>query len=248
MLSIGILSHYAPRTLQNTLSTYKKAGLFELTDDLFVVLQMSNRQAAEKEVCDSFGIRSICLPDNGKMAWGFKAIYENARHEHMLFLENDFVINESSAETESFIKNALYFINSCGADVVRGRSRKNGGVPNHAYQNLREIPVTNFVNNTHLSECIYWVDHPEQIYPSRISKIDPKEGSDSWYTTASRYCNYTNNPYVCTKDFFKKAVLPYIEFGKTLETELTAAWASNEYKCVFGPGLFTHDRSYDGHN
>jgi len=43
-------------------------------------------------------------------------------------------------------------------------------------------------------------------------------------------------------------VLPYIEFGKTLETELTAAWASNEYKCVFGPGLFTHDRSYDGHN
>ena len=248
MLSIGILSYYAPKTLQNTLSTYKKAGLFELTDDLFVVLQMSNRQAAEKEVCDSFGVRSVCLPDNGKMAWGFKAIYENARHDHILFLENDFIISESPVQTTNFIKNALYFINSCGADVVRGRSRKNPGEPNYAYQYLRQIPVTNFVNNTHLSECIFWVDHPEQIYPSRIGKVDPKEGSELWYTTTSRYCNYTNNPYVCTKDFFKKAVLPYIEFGKTLETELTAAWASNEYKCVFGPGLFTHDRSYDGHN
>lgn len=202
MLSIGVLSYYAPKTLNNTLNTYKKAGLFELTDDLFVVLQESSRQSEEKAICDSFGIRSICLPDNGKMAWGFKAIYEHAKYDLILFLENDFVINESSVQTDNFVKNVLYFINSCGADVVRGRSRYNPGVPNYAYENLRNIPVSNFIANSHLSECIYWVDHPEQVYPSRISKIDPKEGAEQWYLCTSRHCNYTNNPYVCTKDFF----------------------------------------------
>ena len=248
MLSIGILSYYAPKTLKNTLTSYKDHGLLDLSDDVFVIIQFSSRQAQEKSVCESFGVRAVCLPDNGRMAWGFKMICEYARYEHILFLENDFVINTSIEDTRQFINNSLYFLKEGKADIVRGRSRTNPGEPNYAYIHLRHIPPENFVNNTHLSECIYWVENPEQIYPSRISRIEPTDGNRKWYITTSRYCNYTNNPYACSKEFFRKAVLPYVEFGKDLEKELTAAWATNQYKCVFGPGLFTHDRAHDGHN
>ena len=247
MISVGILSHYAPKTLEYTLKSYKAAGLFDLTDDIFAVLQMSNRQHEEKAVCDSFQIRAICLPDNGRMASGFKAIYENANHEYILFLENDFVIHESPAKTIDFFKNIMYFMTSMNVDIVRGRSRTMPGEPNHAKNAYKNWDPSVFIHELHLSECIAWVEDPELIYPSKISRVEPICGTDKWYTSSSASCCYTNNPYVCSKMFFKRAILPYIQYGCDVETELTKKWSESEYICVFGPGLFTHERRFDGH-
>jgi glycosyltransferase involved in cell wall biosynthesis len=238
MLSVGILSHFAPHTLEKTLISYKKHGLFELSDDIFAVLQLSNRQEEEKIICDKFNVRSICLDDNGRMGSGFKAIYENARHEYILFLENDFEINEEN-ETKEFIENSMYFIKEMNVDVVRGRSRKNPGEPNFA------LHVKNL--SSHLSECIYYIDDPEIIHPTKIYRIKPKIGDKKWYTSTSEFCNYTNNPYICSKIFFEKTVLPYCIFGCNIENDLTYIWSKNTYKCVYGPGLFTHYR-LDGHS
>lgn len=248
MFSAGILTHYAPKTLRHTLETYKTSGFFDTTDDLFVVIQHSSRQNDEIEVCKDFGIRYIALPDNGMMASGFKAIYENAKYDIILFLENDFCVYCSKEEVQNYVENTVNFIKSGKADVVRGRSRKNAGEPNFAYMNLRNIPRYNFVNNSHLSECIYWEDNPEQIYPTRISKIEPVVEGFDWYIADSMWCNYTNNPYMCSKDFFKKAVYPYLHFGNNIEKEVTGIWRGLNAKCVFGFGIFTHDRSFDGHN
>ena len=247
MLSIGILSHYAPKTLEHTLATYKNAGLFELSNDIFVVIQKSNRQEQEKIVCESFGVRAICLPDNGKMASGFKAIYENALHDYILFLENDFIIGASPQETKEFIENTLYFLNTMKVDIVRGRSRKHPGEPNYAYH-LRNTSPEKLINCMHLSESIYWLEDPEIVYPTKISRIQPFIGKEKWYTSSSESCNYTNNPYICSKDFFSRVVLPHIKFGGNIEDELTDIWSKSNYTCVFGPGLFTHDRTFDGHH
>ncbi len=248
MLSIGILSHYAPKTLRNTLETYKKNGLFEVSDDIFAVLQMSNRQQQEIDVCNEFNIRYVALSNNGRMAWGFKEIYENAKYEYILFLENDFCIYCDNTEVKEYIENALYFLNNGIVDIIRGRSRKNPGEPNYGYQYLRHIEPSKFIDCMHLAECSWWLTEPEKIYPTKISKINPLYGNNDWYLTTAKSCNYSNNPYICSKSFFKHAILPYIEFGKNLEDELTPIWATKDYKCGFGYGIFTHNRSYDGHN
>jgi glycosyltransferase involved in cell wall biosynthesis len=242
MISVGILTYNAPKTLKRTLESY--SNLIKETDDLFVIIQYSDKQSTEQKVCESFGIRSVCLKDNGKMAWGFKAICENAKHENVLFLENDFVIKSGEKEVKSFMKNCMHFLTN-GADLVRGRSRTNPGNPNHAYINLRHFSKEKMKHNTHLSESIYWLQDPEKVY-SNISLIEPIDNDGKWYVTSSKYCNYTNNPFACKKDFFTRTILPFIQFGKNLESELTVHWSKQDYKCVFGPGLFTHDR-LDGH-
>jgi hypothetical protein len=245
MISVGILSYYAPKTLERTLQTYKDAGIFDLTDDIFAVLQQSTRQRDEKIVCETFGVRTIELPDNKKMGKGFKTIWENAKYEHILFLENDFIINTTKDNTKLFFNNASILLNN-GIDIVRGRSRENPGKPNYAYH-LHTQPRSALVDCTHLSECIFWETNPDEVYPSRITKIDSTDGPYPWYRSLSKYCNYTNNPYICSKDFFKKAILPYTTDGSTIEDTLTDTWATKEYICAFGPGLFTHWRGYDGH-
>lgn len=246
-ISAGILTYYAPKTLHHTLSTYKSSGFMDLVDDLFVVIQKSDRQLEEKAVCEELGVRYVLMPDNGKMASGFKAIYENAHHGILLFLENDFTINTSKEDVLEFLLNSLYFLLDRDYDVVRGRSRNHAGEPNYALKWATESPDT-FINNSHLSECIYWEKHPEKIYPSKISKITPLKGHDSWYTSSSKSCNYTNNPYLCRREFFKTEIYPHLVFGENIEDKFTSVWSQQDYKCVFGPGLFTHDRSYDGHS
>lgn len=249
MLSIGILTFNAQKTLENSLLTYKETGLLNLTDDVFVVSQMSDLQSEEKVVCDSFGLRCILMPDNGKMAWGFKAIYENAKYENILFLENDFVINASKKDVKIFYVNCLYFLKVQNADIVRARSRKEPGFPNYAHMNLSHIDAIELIDDKHLSECIYWVEDPELIYPSKISRIKPfvQNGLWKWYKTTSYSCNYTNNPYACTKTFFRNNILPHVTFGANLEDEMNNEWRHKNFTCIFGPGLFTHDRKFDGH-
>lgn len=240
MISIGVLTYCSTKKLEATLITYKKAGLFYLTDDIFVVIQMSHLQEEERLLCESFGIRSILLPDNGNMASGFKAIYEGAKHEYILFLENDFVINATEIDTENFYQNCLYFLKEKNFDIVRGRSRVNAGVPNYAYENLRGIDQKEFINHYHLAECIYWIENPELVYPEKISRIEPLVGKEKWYFSTAESCAYTNNPYACSKHFFEKNILPHLKFGENIEGVLVDIWSKKNYRCIFGPGLFTH--------
>jgi len=246
MISIGILTFFAPQTLDYTLTTYKKSGLLDLTDDVFVIIQNSIKQKEELAICEKYKIRSICLIDNGRMASGFKAIFENAKYDIILFLENDFVNYNDSNYTKTFLINADHFISTGEADIVRARSRTNPGDPNYAYIHLKNICPKDFNENSHLSECIYWEKYPNLIYSDKIVLINPLIEQDDWFKSSSKYCNYTNNPFLCTKDFFKCAILPYIEFGKDIEPELASIWRSKNYCCVYGPGLFTHDRKCDG--
>lgn len=247
-ISAGILSHFAPKTLEHTLQSYKDSGFLDAVEDVFVVLQKSDRQEQEKKVCESFGVRAVLLETNGKMASGFRAIYEHAKMEILLPLENDFAIYTDRDTVDSFLTNALYFIREKGYDYVKGRSRYNSGVPNYALDLWKDESPHTFVDHSHLAECIYWVKDPELIYPSKIQRIRPIVGSDSWYVSSSASCNYTNNPFLSTKDFFAKAILPHLVDGENIEDRLTSLWTKESHSCVYGPGLFTHDRSFDGHS
>lgn len=251
MLSIGILTWNSPNTLRHTLTTYKASGLLDVSDDVFIVIQNSEKQLEEKAVCNDFGLRSILLPDNGKMGSGYKAIYENAKHEYLMFLENDWVVNSDRDSVDYFFTNAIHFLKN-GYDVVRARSRSNPGIPNGAVtlfsHNPPEIMLSHFVD--YLSETMYWIDDPELTFPDNIAKIDSvipaKTRGQSWYTASSRNCNHTNNPCIYKKSFYRDVILPYCVFGSTIEDQIQQPmWAKQDYKCVFGVGLFTHER-YDG--
>jgi hypothetical protein len=247
-ISAGILSHFAPKTLEHTLQSYKESGFLDALEDVFVVLQNSERQGQEKKVCDSFEVRAVLLPTNGRMASGFRAIYEHAKMDIILPLENDFAVYMDKDTVDSFLRNALYFIREKGYDYLRARSRYNSGLPNYG-ENLgkTESPDT-FVNHSHLVECIYWLKDPDVMYASKIQRITPIHGSESWYVSSSASCNYSNNPFLCTKDFFAKAILPHLVHGENIEDRLTPLWTKESHSCVFGPGLFTHDRRFDGHS
>ena len=245
-ISLGLLSYNAPDTLNQTLQTYKDSGLLDISNDVFAILQKSDKQDEEVKVCENYNIRFIKMPDNGKMASGFKAIYENANNEIVVFLENDFVNYSTKQESINFFKNSINFIENQNIDLIRARNRKNAGEPNNGIPMFKHIPQDEFKNNVYLSECVYWIDDPEIIYPDKISRIKPLIGDDKWYFSSSKSCGWTNNAFVTSKKFFKEAVLPHLSGSDNIEDSFTGIWVQQNYNCVFGPGLFTHYR-LDGH-
>ena len=59
MLSIGILTHNSPITLENSFKSYKLSGLFDFTDDIFCLIQPSEKSEDEILICNNYSIRYI---------------------------------------------------------------------------------------------------------------------------------------------------------------------------------------------
>jgi hypothetical protein len=221
-----------------------------MSDDIFVVSQKSETQETEKQICDTFGLRFVALPDNGRMGSGYKAIYENAKYEYLMLLENDWTLNANRDSVNYFFTNAIDFLRN-GYDVVRARSRSNPGLPNGAVAWFGHLPPEVILEHgpNYLSECMFWIADPELTFPDHIAKIDSvisaRNPGETWYTTTSRNCNHTNQPCLYKKSFYRDVILPYCLFDKSIEDQIHNIWAQQDYKCVFGFGLFTHER-HDG--
>ena len=253
-ISIGILSYNAPITLENTLSNYVSSGFISICTnreyDIFAVLQMSPLQNEEELVCTKYGIRFISLPDNGMMGSGFKAIYDNSLNDYILYLENDFLI-DSSINIAEFIDSAMYFIIHMNVHVIRCRSRNNPGKPTFSDE-LKKLNRKHSAWTILLADCAHFIKNPDIEFPNKIKLInnpiisEEYKNEHKWYLTSARYCNYTNNPCLTSKSFFKENILPYCRHGSNIEGELIDIWARKDYTCIFGPGLFTHYR-IDGH-
>ena len=180
------------------------------------------------------------------MSSGFRAIYENSQNDIIVFLENDFVNYSTKQESIDFLNNCIDFINNKNIDLIRARSRKKSGEPNYGRDWFSKIPPNEFVNHAYLLDCLYWLDDPDLVYPSKIKRIDSLIGNDKWYLSSSKSCNWTNNAFVTSKSFFKDAILPHLSGSENIEDSFTSIWSQQDYKCLCGPGLFTHER-LDGH-
>ena len=233
LLSIGILTHNAPATLRNTLESYKKVNFFKYSNDIYCVIQQSDLQVQEIDICIAYGVTPIALNNNGRMAGGFMSIVHHAKNPYILFLENDFVVEKTEEDVD---KNMQFVFNNLGKyDYIKLRSRQNAGEPNCALTLIgRELE-----NKHHLSETMYWITHPDVTFSEyiKLANDDPK-----YYMSNSECCSYTNNPYVCSKDFFMTYVAPHCVFGLNIECQIPEFWKKEQHSCVFGDGIFTHKR------
>lgn len=118
-LTIGILTYNSPNTLKNTLISYKNNGLLDLTDDIICIIQPSDKVDQEIKICNDFNIKYILETTNTKMAGGINRVWENAKYEHVLFLECDWCLTASSISTKDIISLGIHYLESNTFDIIR---------------------------------------------------------------------------------------------------------------------------------
>ena len=234
-VSIGILSWNNIKTLQNTLKSYKKNGLLDLSDDIVILFQEVTD--ADKAIAKKFKVKYIGLKENVGIGNGIRLLAENAAFEDILFLENDWELIEKKPFTFSRLWSGLEKIGN-GYDVVRFRSRRNPGHPlfsiTHKGNELGYYDDWHECTSPHLLESLHWLD-PAVKFPDKIQK-----DGDEFVTTA-RWANWTNNPFLINKNFLLETILPFAGESVSFERNIASWWVKQDFKIAHGEGLFTHN-------
>lgn len=233
-ISICILSWNNLKTLSNTLKSYKKNGLLSLSDDITILFQEASFE--DIALANKFNIKYIALTENIGIGKGFIKLAEQTKYENILFLENDWELVENSKTTFNRLQSGLEFLYR-GYDVVRYRSRKSPGHPLyslvHKGNELEYFDDWHQCTSPHLLESLHWLD-PSVQFPDKIQK----EGE--YFTTTSRWANWTNNPFMIKKEFYLKTILQFAGDSISFEKNIAYWWARQTFKIAQGEGLFTH--------
>jgi hypothetical protein len=184
------------------------------------------------KIAQYYGYQYIGAEKNIGIAEGYKRLVAKATGEFFLFLENDW---ELIAYPNAALADSRYLISANEADIVKLRHRKTPGNPLWSTQfKNRELD-----SPKHLLDCAHWQDEPDKLFPDKIKRYDTY--GRVWYTTTSRYANWSNNPHFARTQWLRDNILPQLGAGD-IERHMQPWWEQQEFKVAQGDGLFTHNR------
>lgn len=234
-ISVGILSWNAPVTLVETLTSYFEREFLHQVNDVCILFNEVSEQ--DKQVAEHFGIPYIGKEENIGIGKGFLELTKQSKTENVLILENDWHLIENLETTIERLKSGLDLLDT-GFDVVRYRHRKYPGYPHFSFQyqgrELEYYDDWHECTSPHLLDAIHWTEEPEKTFGEYIDK------QGEYFTTTSRYGNWTNNPCLYKKDFYLKVIEPFMGEGIDLERKIAYWWPRQGFKVAHGEGLFTH--------
>ena len=234
-ISVGILSWNSPRTLVETLTSYFELEFLHNVNDVCILFNEVSEQ--DKQVAEHFGIPYIGKQSNVGIGRGFMELTKQCKTDNVLILENDWQLIEDLSTTLERLQSGLDLLNS-GVDVIRYRHRRNPGYPHFSFQYQgRELDYYDDwheCTSPHLLDSIHWIEEPEKEFEGLIGK------NGEYFTTTSRYGNWTNNPCLYKKDFYLSVIEPFMGEGIDLERKIAYWWTIQEFNFVDGEGLFTH--------
>jgi len=237
-ISIGILAWNSGQTLVNTLESYYNRGLLDVVNDVTILFQEVTDE--DKQVANYFGVKYIGLNKNIGIGKAFIELANNSQTDHILLLEHDWLLIEDKETTYNRLKSGLELLDK-GFSTIRYRHRTTPGYPlfsENAYKGkeLEHFDATIGLTSPHLLDSIHWIDAPEINFPGKIQKIG------EYFTTTSRWGNWTNNPCLFKKDFYLQIVNDFVNNQDLLlEPSISKWWAHQDFKVAQGEGLFKHE-------
>ena len=131
--AIGILSWKGYDSLENSLNSYKKNGLSNMTDHKFVCLPEYTEEGIK--IAEKYNYKPILIKENLGILGGFKKLAKEMPKGPILLLENDLELIENKKETYLQLKKSISFLNEQKVIQVRLRSKLNPGEP---FEGLRK--------------------------------------------------------------------------------------------------------------
>jgi hypothetical protein len=233
-ISIGILAWNSGQTLVDTLTTYYENGLFDTVNDVTILFQEVSE--TDFHIAKHFGLNYIGLQKNIGIGKGFIELTKFSKTDNILVLEHDWKLIENAESTHQRLSEGIELLNN-EFHCVRYRHRKDPGYPHfskkHAGHELDYYDAEIECTSPHLLDSVHWLN-PAESFPDKIQRIG------EWFTTTSRWGNWTNNPCMYKKQFYLDTVTQFTGDGIALEGNISRWWAKQTYKVAHGEGLFKH--------
>jgi len=232
-IGIAMITWRKPKTLLNTLESYRKNGLLNWIQQKVIVLQDSHPE--EHEIATQFGFETIESTNLG-IGCGIIRATEGLKTKYVLILENDWFLNSTDFNNQLFHPSNL--IAQGKIDCYRLRHRKK---PGHPLWSMIAFKGKELSAPQMLLDCVHWIENPEKEFPEQITKIT-KIVRHPIYNTTAEFANYTNNPCLYDRNWFLEKMSPHFEHskGRDNEVEISEWWRHQHFIIGQGDGLFTH--------
>ena len=236
-ISIGILSWHSGQTLDNTLYSYHVSGLLHMVEDVTIFFQETTDE--DRKIASHYATPFIESKENIGIGKALIELAKNAKTDNILFLEHDWKLIEDRFTTHKRLHSGLNLINN-GFHLVKYRHRQEPGVPLFSQRPYQGNELNHYdsemdLTSPHLLESIHWVQNPEIDFEGKIQK------QGEYFTTTSRWGNWSNNPGLFNTKFYIDTVEPFAGGGIDLEGKIGGWWARQDFKVAHGEGLFKHE-------
>ena len=257
--AIGILSWRGYDSLENSLKSYKKNGLSQMTKYKFVCLPEYTQEGIK--IAEKYNYEPILINENLGILGGFKKLAEKMPKGPLLLLENDLELIENKKTTYNEIKKSIDLLYEPNVIQIRLRSTIKPGDPfvgkgkykkywsNNPQSYLKRI-FRPFKAKRLIGDSIYVLENPEKRHPRKIKRL-----SDGFFLVSSSILPWTNQSILVDKTKYLEIIIKKAESIKSsrgptgfknVEVELNSYWwRKNEFKIIVAPGLFTHKRLSD---
>ena len=227
MLSIGLLSWRAHKTLRKTLDSYKKANLMACADEFRIFF--NEISDADRRLAAEYGIEADGSPENLGIWGGMDGAASSLKGDCILLLQNDCPVVSSPEETKRWLEEGRELIESGKVDMIRMRHRFNQGegidfAKFFKFSYVRDLDERHVLYNGDLPPSarrdslqkrlyrwfrpfaylrriiavIHLEKHPEQVVPKYISR----EGR--FYVVDSRIINFSEQPMLISKRLYQE--------------------------------------------
>ena len=257
--AIGILSWKGYDSLENSLHSYKKNGLSNLTKYKFVCLPEYKEEGIK--IAEKYNYKPILIKKNLGILGGFKKLAEEMPKGPILLLENDLELIEKEKETYLQLQKSINLLNEHKLIQVRLRSRKSPGEPFVGLKKYKSYWSDNIISRTKrflrpfkahrlIGTSAYYHEEPDIIHPDFVKKFDK-----NFYLVPSSVLNWANLAILVDRDIYLEKIIKKAEEIKSrkningfknIEIELNNSWwRDNKFKILITPGLFKHNRLSD---
>jgi len=240
-VSIGILGWNSNNSsLPNTLFSYLRNGFLDISDDITIFFQELKEE--DIKLANYFNIKYIGAPTNVGIAKAFHSLVDNAKHDNVLILEHDWYIQENTEAVYKRMKSSLNLLDK-GYDCVKMRSMSRPGFTDFSVIRYYDDPLGYYdpeikLPYPHLLDTCHMYADIHKAFPEQIQQIF-EEGC-MFYSTTSRYGNYTNQPCLYKTEFYKGILEKFMCDKDALEGMVHGWWARQDFKVAHSEGLFTH--------
>ena len=254
--SIGILSWKGYDSLLNSLISYEKNGLSNLTNSKYICLPEYTKEGVA--IAKKFDYEPILIKENIGILGGFKTLAKKMPEGPLLLLENDLELIENQETTYKQIKKSLEFLARPKVIQIRLRSRSNPGEPFVSLKKYRQYWSDNLMSRIKrflrpkkadrlIGTSTYFLKNPEKRHPEKIQKL-----LDGFYLVPSSVLNWANFAILVDRNQYLDVVIKRAEATsakklingfKNIEIELNGSWwRKQKFDIIVTTGLFSHNR------
>lgn len=246
-ITIGILSWKSPKTLENTLNSYKKNRLFDIVKPLMYIQQ---RTPHHDRVVKGYGIEDVLGgPKNTGIVNALIELLEHTTTKYFIFAECDFELVHTFATTKKILKEAIQLIETEDVQIVRLRDKKNPGSPLYSRQfaPVSDEELPNYSFDTSFPYKIEVVMFPGDIRPDKAfpGLFEAIEYETTWFKTSWEHAPWSNNIFIANTQFLKDKLLPLLKKNRRVSTKAMETFITDKlkaYSVAAGDGLFSHNR------